>query len=84
MASDLKVSQPVTLFGPEEVSLNAIEHDSLSEVNIASHLPEAVEEGVQIFAPEAQHELYNAADQQSSHPSVSTFLIVIRLGFNVS
>jgi hypothetical protein len=84
MASDLKVSQPVTLFGPEELSLDAIECNSLPEVNIASHLPEAVEEGVQVFAPEAQHELYNAADQRSSHPSVSTLLIVIRLGFNVS
>lgn len=62
------VSQPVTLSGSEEVGLNAIEYDSLPEVNIASHLSEAVEEGVQISAPEAQHELDNAADQQSSHP----------------
>lgn len=84
MACDLKVSQPATSFGPEETNLNAIECNSLPEVNIASHLAEAVEEGVQIFAPEAHHELYNAADQQSSHPLVSTLLIVVRLGFNVS
>ena len=84
MASDLKVSQPVTLSGLEEVGLNAIEYDSLSEVNIASQLPKAIEEGVQIFAPEAQHKLYTAADRQSSHPLVSTLLIVIGLGFNVS
>jgi len=74
----------VTSFGQEEISLNAIECNGLPEVNIASHLAEAVEEGVQIFAPEAQHELHNAADQQSSRPLVSTLLIIIRLGFNVS